>query len=60
MKSGRRHELATNELADWIANIPDWWRENSKIVITVIAMILVIGGIWYFTVVRTATARAEQ
>ena len=60
MKSERRHELATNELADWIGNIPEWWQQNGKIVITVIAVVLVIGGIWYFTAVRTAAARAEQ
>jgi tetratricopeptide (TPR) repeat protein len=60
MKSERRHELATNELADWIGNMPEWWQENSKIVITAVVAVAVIIAIWYFAMVRTATARAEQ
>jgi len=51
MKSEHRHELKTNELAKWLANFPQWAKENLKLVIylSVIA-ILVIGSIavrWY-------------
>ncbi len=60
MKSERRHELATNELADWLGNIPDWWEQNGKIVIAAVVAVAVIVAIWYFAAVRTAAARAEQ
>ncbi|MDD5011742.1 MAG: hypothetical protein PHQ00_06430, partial [Phycisphaerae bacterium] len=45
MKSERRHELATNELADWIANFPKWLNENLTTVI--IGAVVVIGLIAY-------------
>jgi predicted negative regulator of RcsB-dependent stress response len=60
MKSERRHELATNELADWLGNIPEWWEQNGKVVITAVVAVAVIIAIWYFAAVRTAAARAEQ
>jgi tetratricopeptide (TPR) repeat protein len=45
MKSERRHELATNELADWIANFPQWFNENLTTII--IGAVVVIGLIGY-------------
>jgi hypothetical protein len=50
MKSDHRHELKTNELAEWIANFPRWARDNGKIVITVsVVAVLVIGSaLWYW------------
>ena len=45
MKSERRHELATNELADWIVNFPQWLKENMTTVIVV--AIVVVGLIGY-------------
>jgi tetratricopeptide (TPR) repeat protein len=45
MKSERRHELATNELADWIVNFPQWLNENKTTV--VVGAIIVVGLIAY-------------
>lgn len=45
MKAEHRHELKTNELADWIANFPQWFKENQLTVI--IGAILVLGLIAY-------------
>ncbi len=28
MKAEHRHELKTNELADWIVHFPQWFKEN--------------------------------
>jgi tetratricopeptide (TPR) repeat protein len=47
MKSERRHELATNELADWIGNFPQWLRENR---ITVIVGTIVVVGLIVYTI----------
>jgi hypothetical protein len=48
MKSDHRHELKTNELAEWISNFPQWAKENRTLIITVLVVILAIGAayIW--------------
>jgi len=50
MKSKHRHELKTNELAEWIGNLPQWARENHRMIIYVSAVaVLVIGSAsWYW------------
>jgi hypothetical protein len=47
MKSEHRHELKTNELADWIANLPEWADENRSTIILV-AVVIVAAVIVYF------------
>ncbi len=42
MKSDHRHELKTNELADWIAHFPDWARENRNTLIAAGAIFLLV------------------
>lgn len=49
MKSQHRHELKTNELAEWIANLPKWTRENIRTIIYVCVVAgLVIGSFLWF------------
>lgn len=47
MKSEHRHELKTNELADWMANLPEWAEENRNTIIMV-AVVIVVAIIVYF------------
>ena len=47
MKSKHRHELKTNELAEWLANFPQWIKENHKTIIGIVVLIIVIIG--YFS-----------
>ncbi|MEN6426465.1 MAG: tetratricopeptide repeat protein [Phycisphaerales bacterium] len=51
MKSDHRHELKTNELADWLANFPQWMEQNRTNLIAaaavVVVAILVYFGIYY-------------
>ena len=51
MKSERRHELATNELADWITHLPKWFAENRSTVIigAVVAVALIAYTIFYYS-----------
>ncbi len=42
MKSEHRHELKTNELAEWLGNLPQWAKENSKTIIVVVVLVIVI------------------
>jgi tetratricopeptide (TPR) repeat protein len=51
MKSERRHELATNELADWIVHFPQWLKENrtTMIVAAVIAVGLIAYTVFFYS-----------
>lgn len=51
MKSERRHELATNELADWIVNLPTWVKENQTTVIVAVLAVaaLIAYSIFYYS-----------
>lgn len=40
MKSDHRHELKTNELADWIAHFPQWFKDNGKTIVGVTAVLV--------------------
>jgi len=56
MKAEHRHELKSNELADWLANFPRWFKENLKTIIYVavvaILVIAVAGYKWYSKNIR--------
>ena len=46
MKAEHRHDLKTNELAEWIANFPQWTKENLVTIICVSAFIVVLAGVY--------------
>ncbi len=46
MKSEHRHELKTNELAEWLSNLPQWTKENLITIICVSALIVVLAGVY--------------
>ncbi|MFB0524113.1 MAG: hypothetical protein ACETVZ_01145, partial [Phycisphaerae bacterium] len=50
MKPDHRHELKTNELAEWIANFPQWAKENRTTIIGVLLVIAVVGGLYIWRV----------
>ena len=60
MKSQRRHDLSTNELADWMGNIPEWWEQNGRIVMYTASAVIVVVAVWYFTTARAASARSQE
>jgi predicted negative regulator of RcsB-dependent stress response len=43
MKSEHRHELKSNELAEWLNNSPQWFKENFSTILIVVAAIVVVG-----------------
>jgi tetratricopeptide (TPR) repeat protein len=45
MKAERRHELTTNELADWVMHFPEWFKENLAAII--VGAVVVTGLIVY-------------
>ena len=44
MKSDHRHELKTNELAEWLRNLPEWTKENLVTIIIVVVVVAVLVG----------------
>ena len=61
MKSQHRHELKTNELAEWLANLPEWVRENARTIVYVsIIAVLVVAVALYYWRVRDAEATRKQ
>jgi len=47
MKPDHRHELKTNELAEWMMNLPQWARENMTFLIGTVA-VCVVAVVLYF------------
>ncbi|MCX5647069.1 MAG: tetratricopeptide repeat protein [Phycisphaerae bacterium] len=52
MRSDHRHELKTNELADWIANFPEWAHENRTSLVAAAAVILVALLVYFVSFYR--------
>jgi tetratricopeptide (TPR) repeat protein len=50
MKAEHRHELKTNELAEWISNFPQWFQDNltTIIIVAAIAAGLLVYTIFYY------------
>jgi len=60
MKSDHRHELKTNELADWIMHFPDWANENRTSLIGAAAVILVALLIYFLSFYRQNVVSARN
>jgi hypothetical protein len=61
MKAEHRHELKTNELAEWIANFPQWAKDNLKVIIYVsVVLVLVAGSYFYRRYQNTVVAARKQ
>jgi tetratricopeptide (TPR) repeat protein len=52
MKSEHRHELKTNELADWIAHFPEWASQNRNTLIAAAAILLVAVLVYFWRYYR--------
>lgn len=61
MKSEHRHELKTNELAEWLANLPEWTKKNYKMLTLVAAVVVVAAGflIWVVYNEKVVAVRKE-
>jgi hypothetical protein len=61
MKSDHRHELKTNELADWVAHFPEWASENRNGIVIGAAVILVASFVYFWSFYhRDAVAARNQ
>jgi hypothetical protein len=61
MKAEHRHELKTNELAQWLNNLPTWAQQNLRTItyVAVVAVIVVGYTIWYRYQKTVVTGREQ-
>jgi hypothetical protein len=50
MKSEHRHQLKTNELAEWIMNFPQWAKENATMIIYVSVFVVLIAAAYFWKI----------
>jgi tetratricopeptide (TPR) repeat protein len=61
MKAEHRHELKTNELAEWIINFPQWARKNAGMIIYISVLAVVVAAVYFWKVYeKKAGAEREQ
>ena len=60
MKSDHRHELKTNELAEWLSHLPEWTKENLTTIIMVCVVIIVGIGIYTWRVYNVNIVRVRE
>lgn len=61
MKAKHRHELKTNELAEWLSNFPQWAKKNFKTIIYVsIVAVLVIGSYFWHKYQKNVVAAQKE
>ena len=48
MKSDHRHDLKTNELAEWLINFPQWTKDNLITIICVLGLIVAAAGVCFW------------
>ena len=60
MKSEHRHELKTNELAEWLSNLPQWTKENLTIIIVVLAVVVAASAFYVRHRYRKSAVVEEQ
>jgi hypothetical protein len=60
MKSDHRHDLKTNELADWILHFPEWASENRTSLIATGVVVLVVLFLYFLVFYRRDVASVRN
>ncbi|MDI6448452.1 tetratricopeptide repeat protein [Anaerobaca lacustris] len=60
MKSDHRHELKTNELADWLAHFPQWVQENRSTLIGAGVVLVLVIGVYFMRFYRKDVISVRQ
>lgn len=48
MKSEHRHQLKTNELAEWMGNLPQWAKKNTNTIIYISVLVVVVAAVYFW------------
>ena len=60
MKAEHRHDLKTNELAEWLINFPQWAKKNRTTIIYVSVVIVVVAGLYVWKIYSKDILQARQ
>jgi len=60
MKAEHRHELKTNELADFIAHFPNWCKENLRMIIYVVVVIVLVAGTYFYRAYQEKVVKTNE
>jgi hypothetical protein len=60
MKSEHRHELKTNELADWLAHFPQWIQDNRSTLIGAVVGIVLVIAVYFVRFYRKDVVSVRQ
>jgi hypothetical protein len=60
MRSDHRHELKTNELADWLMHFPEWAEQNRTTLIAAGVLVVVVLGIYVVRLYRGDSAAVRS
>ena len=60
MRAEHRHELKTNELAEWLSNLPQWTKENLTTIIIVLAVVVAASTFYVRYRYRKSAVAQEQ
>lgn len=60
MKPEHRHELKTNELAEWLMNFPQWAKQNFTTIIYISVVIAVVAGLYIWKIYSRNVASSQK
>jgi len=60
MKSEHRHELKTNELAEWLTNLPAWAKANLRMIIYFLVILVLALGAWFWKTYQEQVVEVNQ
>ncbi|MBL7107546.1 MAG: hypothetical protein ISS77_08080 [Phycisphaerae bacterium] len=60
MKAEHRHELKTNELAQWLADFPQWLKNNAKMVTYISFVVIVVAAAYFYKTYTKDTLAVQQ
>ncbi|MFA5423489.1 MAG: tetratricopeptide repeat protein [Phycisphaerae bacterium] len=60
MKAEHRHELKTNELAQWLNNLPKWTKENMRIIIYLSIVLVLVVSAWIYKAYKSNVLSARE
>ncbi len=60
MKSKHRHELKTNDLAEWLSNFPQWAKKNRTMIIYISVVAVVAIGVYFWRIYQKNVVSVQR
>jgi sensor domain CHASE-containing protein len=60
MKAEHRHELHRNELSEWLSKSPEFFKQNYKMIVYIVVVLVLVGVVWWLQGPRKKEAKLRQ